>query len=108
MFVESVEALGVILFGEHRRAQRFYASHIRPLIDACIEASRANIARWPHREFDLETAVQSAFGMAFWLAMDRSLRKPDRDSTISEAELRTLDQRADWLADLLFEGIGAP
>jgi AcrR family transcriptional regulator len=107
MFVESVEALGVILFGEHQRAQRFYGSHIRPLIDACIEASRANFTRWPHRDFDLETAVQAAFGMAFWLAMDRSLRMTERGSALTGAELRTLDQRADWLADLLFRGIGS-
>lgn len=95
MFVESVDALGVILFGERRHARRFYTEQVRPLIDASIEASRVNSERWPHRDFDFDTAVTAAFGMAFWLALDRSMRDVDED----------LDAQADELVALLFDGI---
>lgn len=103
-FAESVPALGVILFGERDVARRFYATHFRPLIDAAVEASKANFSRWPHRDFDLGTAISAAFGAAFWTALDLSMREDVPD----EPDLPALDAQADRLADLLIDGISAP
>lgn len=98
MFVESVGALGVILFGDHDHARRFYTEHIRPLIDAAVDATSLNLDRWEHREFDVEMAVQSMFGTAFWLALDRSMRGGSGD----------FGPQIDALIDITFEGINAP
>ncbi|WP_158260413.1 TetR/AcrR family transcriptional regulator [Mycobacterium talmoniae] len=103
-FAESVPALGVILFGERDVARRFYGAHFRPLIDAAVEASKANLSRWPHRDFDLETAISAAFGAAFWTALDLSMRGGMPD----QLDLPALDAQADRLADLLIDGISAP
>lgn len=97
MFSESVGALGVILFGNHDHARRFYAGHIRPLIDAAVEATRLNLDRWEHREFDVEIAVQSLFGTAFWLALDRSMHDGNDD----------LATQVDAIMDITFNGINA-
>lgn len=102
-FAESGTPLGVILFGERGAAHRFYAAHFRPLIDAAIDASRANFSRWPHRDFDLDTAINAAFGAAFWTALDLSMR----DSVSDQLDLPALDAQADRLADLLIDGISA-
>lgn len=98
MFVGSLGALGVILFGDHDHARRFYADQIRPLIDAAIDATRLNLDRWEHRDFNVEIAVQSMFGTAFWLALDRSMRDGSDD----------LEAHVDALIDLTFDGINAP
>lgn len=97
MFVESVGALGVILFGKHDHARRFYASHISPLIDAAVDATTMNLDRWDHRDFDVEMAVQSMFGTAFWLALDRSMRDGNDD----------LSRQIDAIIDITFDGISA-
>lgn len=104
-FTESVQPLGVILFGDHAAARRFYVTHFRPLIDAAIEASRANLTRWPHRDFDLETAINTAFGAAFWTALDRAMRDAGAPSAMQADELALLDAQADQLAHLLIDGI---
>ena len=98
MFVESTGALGVILFGDQDRARRFYTGHIRPLIDGAVDATRLNLDRWDHRDFDVEMAVQSLFGTAFWLALDRSMHGGDDDHA----------QRVDAIVDITFDGISAP
>lgn len=98
MFIESVGALGVILFGDHAHARRFYAGHVRPLIDAAVDATRLNLDRWDHRDFDVEMAVQSLFGTAFWVALDISMRDGNDD----------LAHRVDAIMDITFNGISAP
>lgn len=98
MFVESVGALGVILFGDHGHARRFYADRIRPLIDAAVDATRLNLDRWEHRDFDLEIAVQSMFGTAFWLALDRTMCDGGDD----------LATQVDAIIAITFDGISAP
>lgn len=98
MFVQSVGALGVILFGDHDHARRFYADRIRPLIDAAVDATRLNLDRWEHRDFDLEIAVQSMFGTAFWLALDRAMCDGHDD----------LATQVDAIIAITFDGIGAP
>lgn len=97
MFVESLSALGVILFGDHDHGRRFYTDQIRPLIDAAIDATRLNLDRWEHRDFDVEVAVQSMFGAAFWLALDRSMRDDNGD----------LEAQVDAVVALTFDGISA-
>jgi AcrR family transcriptional regulator len=96
-FSESGDAIGLILMGDRREATAFYRRHVRPLIDAAIEASAATMETWPHRDYDLRVAMKATFGMAFWLALDGMLDRPisDRDAV------------ADQLADLLFNGIKA-
>ncbi|OBH11162.1 TetR/AcrR family transcriptional regulator [Mycobacterium sp. E1747] len=98
MFVESIGALGVILFGDRDHARRFYAGHVRPLIEAAIDATRLNLNRWEHREFNIEIAVQSLFGTAFWLALDRSMHDGEDD----------LAEQVDAIMDITFHGIGGP
>lgn len=97
MFVESVGELGVILFGDQERAHRFYGERIRPLIDAAIEVTRLNLDRWEHHDFNVEIATQTLFGTAFWLALDRSMRRSGDD----------LDSQVDALINLVFEGIAS-
>jgi AcrR family transcriptional regulator len=96
-FADSARDIGVVLFGEREHAQALYSRHVRPLIDAAIEASERTIARWPHRDYDVRTAMNAAFGMAFWLALDRTLEEPTDE----------LDVAADKLADILFNGLKA-
>jgi AcrR family transcriptional regulator len=97
-FTESIEAIGVVLFGDRNHAKVFYATHVRPVVDAAVEASEATMATWPHRDYDVRTAMNAAFGMAFWHAMDRSLS----DTT------ENIEPIADQLADILFNGLRAP
>ncbi|MEA2169158.1 MAG: hypothetical protein QOF76_2458 [Solirubrobacteraceae bacterium] len=92
---EAVESIGVVLFAEQRESRSFYAKHLRPLIDAAVEASRVTFPHWPHA-FAIDTAMQAAFGMAFWVALDRSMLESDA----------ALDPLADQLAGVLFGGIG--
>lgn len=107
-FAESIGPMGVILFGERDGARRFYSLQFRPLIEAAIDASKANFSRWPHRDFDLDTAINAAFGAAFWTALDRSMRGdgPDQaDPVALEREAEALNIQADQLAHLLIDGI---
>jgi AcrR family transcriptional regulator len=97
LFTQSVPGLGVVLFGEREPAMQFYAEHIRPLIDASIEVGVVNLPRWPHLNYDIETAVQAAFGMAFWFAIDQSMCGAHDD----------LDARARKLTDLIMYGVAA-
>lgn len=94
-FSESVDEIGVVLFGEGERARATYSKHVRPLIDAAVDASKSTLGRWPSRDFDVDVAMQATFGMAFWAALDRSMTGSD-DS---------LDDLADRLTDVLFHGI---
>ena len=96
-FATNVQPLGVLLFGEPEHARTFYAKHLRPLLAAAIDASEATITRWPHRDYDVHTAMNAAFGMAFWLALTRTLDSPTDD----------LNTTADKLADILFNGLKA-
>jgi len=97
LFAQSVPGLGVVLFGDREPATQFYAEHIRPLIDASIEVGEVNLPRWPHLNYDVETAVQAAFGMTFWFAMDQAMRGASED----------LDARARKLTDLIMYGVAA-
>lgn len=97
LFTQSVPGLGVVLFGEREPAIQFYAEHIRPLVEAGIEVGEVNLPRWPHLNYDIETAVQAAFGMAFWFAIDESMRGTHDD----------LDVRARKLTDLIMYGVAA-
>jgi AcrR family transcriptional regulator len=96
-FAESVEALGGILFGEREHAAAFYAEHVRPLIDAAVEASAGVHDMWPHSDYDIRAAMNVAFGMTFWAAMDRALEGDDSD----------IEAIAGRLADVLFYGLRA-
>jgi AcrR family transcriptional regulator len=100
-FTDTVRDIGVVLFGETAHARTFYARHIRPLIDAAVAASIATTSRWPRADYDIETAMKAAFGMAFWLALDDALTPGEERS---DAEL---DATADTLADILFKGLKA-
>ncbi len=97
MFIESIRTLGVVLFGDLDNAQRFYGSHIRPMVDACIEVTTVNLPRWRHNEFDVEVVTQSLFGAAFWLALDRSMRHTEV----------SVQYQVDALISMIFEGISA-
>lgn len=90
LFTEAIDGLGVVLFGERDHARKFYVRHIDPLMAASIEVGRVNLPRWPHRDYDITTAVQAMFGMAFWIALDRSMRGADRDLEIKARELTDL------------------
>jgi AcrR family transcriptional regulator len=94
-FTESVEEIGVVLFGHGDHSQAVYSKHVRPLIDAAVEASKTTLGRWPSRTYDVDIAMQATFGMAFWVALDRSMR----------GRKESLDQIAEQLADILFHGI---
>ncbi|OBH11112.1 TetR/AcrR family transcriptional regulator [Mycobacterium sp. E1747] len=96
-FTQSAPGLGVVLFGDRGPATEFYFEHIRPLIEASIEAGEVNRERWPHADYDTETAVQAAFGMAFWFAVDESMRGTNTD----------LDVRARALTDIVMYGVAA-
>lgn len=96
-FTQSAPGLGVVLFGDRGPATEFYVEHIRPLIEASIEAGEVNRERWPHADYDIETAVQAAFGMAFWFAVDESMRGTNTD----------LDVRARALTDIIMYGVAA-
>jgi AcrR family transcriptional regulator len=94
-FHESIEGLGVVLFGEQQNGRDFYTRHLRPIMDGYIEAGKANLPRWPHREYDVDTAVHTVFGVAFWLALDHSMRQREVD----------LDERADLIVDVILRGV---
>lgn len=96
-FRETIEGLGVVLFGEQQGGRDLYNRHLRPIMDAYIQAGEENLPRWPHREYDVDSAVQLAFGVAFWLSLDQSMRKTDED----------LEARADLIADLILNGVRA-
>jgi len=96
-FCESIKPMGVVLFGEPAHAQAFYLRHVRPLIDAAVDAAEATIMRWPHRDYDVRTAMNAAFGMAYWLALDRSFGQSSDP----------LEVAAEKLADILFHGLKA-
>jgi AcrR family transcriptional regulator len=96
-FFESVESIGVVLFGNREHAVAFWAKHLKPWIDAVVEASEATISRWPHSDFDIRSAVHTVFGMAFWAALDRTLG----------GSTTTVDEAADHFADIFFNGIKA-
>jgi TetR/AcrR family transcriptional regulator len=96
-FTQSVPGLGVVLFGDRGPATEFYVEHIRPLIEASIEVGEVNRERWPHADYDIETAVQVAFGMAFWFAIDQSMCGTSAD----------LDERARALTDIVMYGVAA-
>lgn len=95
VFADSVDEIGIVLFGEQAQAQAMYSKHIRPLIDAAVEASKTTIENWPSRDFDIDVAMQATFGMAFWVALDRSMGH----------STKPLDELSDGLADVLFHGI---
>lgn len=96
-FCDSLEAIATVLVGDRDHARAFYTKHIRPLIDAGVAASESTMDTWPHRDYDLRTAMNAAMGMAFWCALDRTLGGPGPD----------LDDAADQLADIFFNGIRA-
>lgn len=101
LFCDSVESLGIILFGERGNAIEFYADHIRPLVDAAVRASEATWQRWPHRDYDIRTAMNAAFGMAYWHALDRAIGG-------EPTQVPDADALADQLADILWRGISDP
>lgn len=94
-FAESVDEIGVVLFGDQKQARAMYSKHIRPLIDAAVKASKSTLGRWPARDFDVDVAMQATFGMTFWVALDRSMGH----------STQSLDWLADRLADVLFHGL---
>lgn len=100
-FTDSVQPIGMVLFGEAAHADNLYSRHLRPLIDAAVRASEATWSTWPHRDYDIRTAMNAAFGMAFWTALTRSLNGADEGATDD------LDAVADQLGDILFHGLKA-
>jgi hypothetical protein len=51
----------------------------------------------PHRDYDIQTAMNAAFGMAFWLSLSRSFDGTQED----------LEVTADKLGGILFNGLKA-
>jgi AcrR family transcriptional regulator len=96
-FDESIEGLGVVLFGDRDNGRDFYNRHLRPIMDSYVEAGKLNLPRWPHRDYDIDTAVHTVFGVAFWLALDQSMQQRTDD----------LEARADLIVDLLLSGTRA-
>lgn len=96
-FAECVQPIGMVLFGEAAHADGLYRRHLRPLIDAAVQASEATWSTWPHRDYDIRTAMNAAFGMAFWTALTQRLDGADAN----------LDALADQLGDILFNGLKA-
>lgn len=97
VFTESGQPMGMVLFGDSKHAEHLYSRHIRPRFDACVHATEVAITRWPHRDYDIRAAMSAAFGMSFWHALARRLEGHEED----------LDEAAERLADVIFNGIRA-
>jgi hypothetical protein len=88
-----------VLFGDQQNGHDFYSRHLRPIMDGYVEVGKANLPRWPHRDYDIDTVVHMVFGTAFWLALDHYSMGRDGED---------LETRASLVFDMLLAGIESP
>jgi AcrR family transcriptional regulator len=87
--------LGVALFGEAQAAQTYYADRIAPTLATVRDVVAANLQSWLHRDFDLDIAVRTAFGAAWFHATAARLEGKSLD----------VDSVAEQIADMMIDGL---
>lgn len=89
--------LGVVLFGQSDRAADYFRNRIDPSLTKIEDVISANLAAWPHKQFDSGLHVRLAVGMTWFLSVADKLceRKRDRAAT------------AEAITALLLEGVGS-
>lgn len=97
VFVETIEPLCVVLFGEREAGRKFYIERLRLVIDAMANVAQLNLSRYRHREFDTGIAAEALFGSVLGIAVDHSFT----DRVVD------VDRYAQELTDLIFFGAAA-
>lgn len=92
---EIAPLLGVMMFGDAETARTYYEERLAPMLEQVQDVVRANLESWNHRDFDVELAVRTTFGAAWFHA------------TIARLSGRPLDhaQLAEELTSMILGGL---